>query len=148
MSTNTIKLHRVLKATPELVYKAFLDPDALARWLPPDGFLCRVHSLEARVGGKFRMSFITFASGYSHSFGGEYLELIPAQRIRYTDVFDDPNLPGEMQVTVELKAVACGTELHIEQSGVPSVIPAEMCYLGWQDSLSYLARLVEAKVEG
>jgi uncharacterized protein YndB with AHSA1/START domain len=146
MNTQTIKLHRVLKATPDLVYKAFLDPDALARWLPPNGFLCRVDSLDAKVGGKFRMSFITFSSGHSHSFGGEYLELTPHSRIRYTDVFDDPNMPGEMLVTIDLKAVSCGTELSVEQSGVPAVIPAEMCYLGWQDSLMHLAMLVEAKV--
>lgn len=144
MNTHTICLHRVIKASPELVYKAFLDPDALSRWLPPNGFLCQVHELDAKVGGKFRMSFIQFATGHKHSFGGEYIELTPHSRIRYTDVFDDPNLPGTINVIIDLKAVSCGTELHVEQSGVPGVIPAEMCYLGWQDSLMHLAMLVEA----
>jgi uncharacterized protein YndB with AHSA1/START domain len=146
MQTHTIQLHRVLRAEPALVYKAFLDADALARWLPPDGFLCRVHALDARVGGKFRMTFVTFATGHAHSFGGEYRELTPYSRIRYTDVFDDPNLPGEILVTIDLKPVSCGTEIYIEQSGVPAVIPAEMCYLGWQDSLKHLAQLVEVVV--
>jgi uncharacterized protein YndB with AHSA1/START domain len=143
MSTHTVTLHRVLKASPELVYKAFLDPDALSRWLPPHGFLCKVFHLEPAVGGTFKMAFTQFSNGQSHSFGGEYVELVPHERIRYTDVFDDPNLPGTMEVTVELKAVSCGTELRVTQAGVPGVIPAEMCYLGWQESLGYLAKLVE-----
>lgn len=143
MNTRTITLHRVLKASPGLVYKAFLDPDALSRWLPPHGFLCKVFHLEPGVGGTFKMAFTQFSNGQSHSFGGEYLELVPDERIRYTDVFDDPNLPGTMEVTVELKAVSCGTDLRITQAGVPAVIPAEMCYLGWQESLGYLAQLVE-----
>lgn len=144
MNTHTIHLHRVLCAKPELVYKAFLNADALARWLPPNGFVCEVHEFDGRVGGRFKMSFIQFATGHSHSFGGEYLELVPNELLRYNDVFDDPNLPGVIEVTVKLKAVSCGTEIHITQAGVPGVIPAEMCYLGWQDSLQYLARLVEA----
>lgn len=143
MSTHIIHLHRVLKAPPALVYQAFLNPDALCRWLPPNGFLCKVFHLDAKVGGTFKMAFIQFRDGQSHSFGGEYLELVPNERIRYTDVFDDPNLPGTMEVTVTLKAVSCGTEIHITQSGVPEVIPAEMCYLGWQESLMHLAMLVE-----
>lgn len=143
MSTHTIRLHRVLRAKPELVYKAFLNADALARWLPPNGFLCQVHEFDGRVGGRFKMSFIQFATGHSHSFGGEYLELVPNELLRYNDVFDDPNLPGVIEVTVKLKAVSCGTEIDITQAGVPGVIPAEMCYLGWQDSLLHLARLVE-----
>jgi len=145
MSTHTIRLHRVLRAKPELVYKAFLNADALARWLPPNGFLCQVHEFDGRVGGRFKMSFIQFATGHSHSFGGEYLELVPNELLRYNDVFDDPNLPGVIEVTVKLKAVSCGTEIDITQAGVPGVIPAEMCYLGWQDSLQHLARLVEAE---
>ena len=145
MSTNTIRLHRVLRAKPELVYKAFLDADALARWLPPNGFLCKVFHLDAKVGGTFKMSFTQFATGQGHSFGGEYRELVPHELIRYTDVFDDPNLPGLIEVTVKLKTVSCGTEIDITQTGVPAVIPAEMCYLGWQDSLLHLARLVEAE---
>jgi len=140
---STIRLHRVLRATPDLVYKAFLDADAQAKWLPPNGYTCKVHQLDAKVGGRFRMSFTSFATGQSHSFGGEYLELVPHEKLRYTDTFDDPNLPGEITVTVTLKAVSCGTELHIVQEGVPDVIPAEMCYLGWQDSLRLLAMLVE-----
>lgn len=143
MNSHTITLHRVLKASPGLVYKAFLDPDALCRWLPPHGFLCKVFHLEPGVGGTFKMAFTQFSNGQSHSFGGEYLELVPDERIRYTDVFDDPNLPGTMEVTVELKAVSCGTDLRITQAGVPAAIPAEMCYLGWQESLGYLAQLVE-----
>lgn len=143
MITHTIRLHRVLKAKPELVYKAFLDPDALSRWLPPNGFLCKVSQLDARVGGTFQMVFTQFSNGHSHSFGGEYLELVPNELLRYTDVFDDPNLPGTIEVTVKLKAVSCGTELSIIQSGVPAVIPEEACYLGWQESLTHLARLVE-----
>jgi uncharacterized protein YndB with AHSA1/START domain len=146
MSTHTIRLHRVLRSSPEKVYRAFIDADALARWLPPYGFTGKVHHLEARVGGTFRMSFTNFTTGKSHAFGGEYLELMPHERIRYTDKFDDPNLPGEIQVTVNLKAVSCGTELNIEQAGVPAVIPAEMCYLGWQESLMQLAKLVEPEI--
>ncbi len=143
MNTHTIRLHRVLKATPALVYKAFLDPAALGRWLPPDGFLCEIFHLDAKVGGSFRMAFTQFSNGHTHSFGGEYLELVPNERLRYTDVFDDPNLPGTIEVTVLLKAVSCGTELNITQTGVPAVIPAEACYLGWQESLRHLAHLVE-----
>lgn len=144
--THTIRLHRVLRAPPERVYRAFLDADANAKWLPPNGYTCKVHHMDARVGGTFRMSFTSFATGHSHAFGGEYLELTPHERIRYTDRFDDPNLPGEIRVTVTLRQVSCGTEMHIVQEGVPAVIPAEMCYLGWQDSLTLLARLVEAQV--
>jgi uncharacterized protein YndB with AHSA1/START domain len=143
---HTIRLHRVLRATPERVYKAFIDADAMAKWLPPNGFTAKVHHLEARVGGAFRMSFTNFTTGKSHSFGGEYLELAPHERLRYTDRFDDPNLPGEIQVTVALKKVSCGTELNIVQEGVPSVIPAEACYLGWQESLAQLAKLVEPEI--
>ena len=143
---HTIRLHSVLRATPERVYKAFVDADALAKWLPPNGFTARVHHLEARVGGTFRMSFTNFTTGNSHAFGGEYLELTPHERVRYTDKFDDPNLPGEMQVTVSLKKVSCGTELNVVQEGVPSVIPAEACYLGWQESLAQLAKLVEPEI--
>lgn len=146
MATNTIRLHRVLRAPPERVYRAFVDADAMTKWLPPNGFTASVHHLEARVGGGFRMSFTNFSSGKSHSFGGEYLELTPHERIRYTDKFDDPNLPGEMHVTVSLTAVSCGTELHVVQEGVPDVIPAEACYLGWQESLILLAKLVEAEI--
>lgn len=145
---NTIRLHRVLRAQPELVYRAFLDADAQAKWLPPSGFTGKVHHLEAKVGGTYRMSFTNFATGQSHAFGGEYLELVPGERIRYTDRFEDPNLPGELLVTVTLKAVSCGTELNIVQEGVPDVIPAEACYLGWQESLAGLAALVEARVGG
>ena len=148
MPTNTIRLHRVLRATPERVYRAFLDADAMAKWLPPHGFTARVHHMDARVGGTFRMSFTNFATGKSHAFGGEYLELVPHERIRYTDRFDDPNLPGEIQVTVTLKAVSVGTELNVVQDGVPDVIPAEACYLGWQESLALLATLVEAEIPG
>lgn len=146
MSAGTVHLHRVLRAPPERVYRAFLDADAMAKWLPPYGFTCKVHHLEAKVGGTFRMSFSNFNSGNAHAFGGEYLELVANERIRYTDKFDDPNLPGEMHVTVVLTAVSCGTELHIEQSGIPEVIPAEMCYLGWQESLVQLANLVEPDI--
>jgi uncharacterized protein YndB with AHSA1/START domain len=145
MATNTIRLHRVLRAPPERVYRAFLDADAMAKWLPPNGFTAKVHHMEARVGGSFRMSFTNFSSGKSHSFGGEYLELTPHERIRYTDNFDDPNLPGEMHVTVTLTSVSCGTDLHIVQEDIPEVIPAEACYLGWQESLILLAKLVEAE---
>ena len=143
MDTHTIRLHRVLKASPALVYRAFLDPDALCRWLPPDGYLCKVFQLDARVGGSFKMAFTQFNNGHSHAFGGEYLELVPNELLRYTDVFDDPNLSGVIEVTVKLKAVSCGTDLSVTQAGVPAVIPEEACYLGWQDSLRHLARLVE-----
>jgi uncharacterized protein YndB with AHSA1/START domain len=148
MPTHTIRLHRVLRAPPERIYRAFLDADAMAKWLPPHGFTCKVHHLDARVGGSFRMSFTNFSSGGSHAFGGEYLELVPHERLRYTDRFDDPNLPGTLQVTVTLKAVSCGTELNVVQEGVPEVIPAEACYLGWQESLSQLAQLVEPEIPG
>jgi uncharacterized protein YndB with AHSA1/START domain len=146
MSDNTVRLHRVLRAKPEKVYRAFLDPEANARWLPPNGFTCKVDQLDARVGGKFRMSFRNFSSGKAHSFGGTYLELVPAERLRYTDKFDDANLPGEMITTVTLRAVSCGTELSVVQEGIPAVIPTEMCYLGWQESLDHLARLVEPEI--
>ena len=145
---NTVRLHRVLRSTPERVYRAFLDPEAMAKWLPPNGFTGKVHQLDARVGGTYRMSFTNFTSGKSHSFGGEYLELVPNERIRHTDKFDDPNLPGEMHVTVTLKAVSCGTELNVVQEGIPEVIPTEMCYLGWQESLAQLATLVEPEIPG
>jgi uncharacterized protein YndB with AHSA1/START domain len=143
---STVHLHRVLTTSPEKLYRAFIEADALAKWLPPNGFACTVHSLEPKVGGTFRMSFRNFTTGDSHSFGGEYHELVPGERLRYTDKFDDPNLPGEMQVTVELKKVSCGTELNIEQAGIPDLIPAEACYLGWQESLRNLARLVEPEI--
>ncbi|HZP61096.1 MAG TPA: SRPBCC family protein [Opitutaceae bacterium] len=146
MSTHTIRLHRVLRSAPEKVYRAFLDADAMAKWLPPYGFTCKVHQFEGRVGGSFKMSFTNFTTGKGHSFGGKYLELVPAERIRYTDTFDDPNLPGELQVTVTLKKVFCGTELNIVQEGVPAVIPAEACYLGWQESLAQLAKVVEPDI--
>ena len=145
-NTHTIRLHRVLRATPDRVYRAFLDADAMVKWLPPNGFTGKIHHLEATVGGTFKMSFTNFTTGKSHSFGGTYLELIPGERLRYTDKFDDPNLPGEIQVTVQLKQVSCGTELNITQEGIPSVIPAEACYLGWQESLTLLTKLVEAEV--
>lgn len=144
--TNTVRLHRVLRATPERLYRAFLDPDAMAKWLPPNGFTCKVHHLDAKVGGTFRMSFTNFTTGKSHSFGGSYVELKPHELLRYTDVFDDPNLPGEMQVTIILKQVSCGTELSITQEGIPALIPVEGCYLGWQESLTLLAMLVEAEI--
>ena len=146
MGSNTIKLHRVLKAKPEIVYRAFLDPDALAKWMAPNGFTGKVHSLDAKVGGGYKMSFTNFGTGKSHSFGGKYVELVPNERLRYTDKFDDPNLPGEIQMSVVLKKVSCGTELNIVQEGVPDVIPAEACYLGWQESLTLLAKLVEAEI--
>ena len=147
MSTgNTVRLHRVLRSTPEKVYRAFLEPAAMERWLPPFGFLGKVHHADAKVGGTFRMSFTNFGTGHSHSFGGEYLELVPNERLRYTDKFDDPNLPGTITVTVNLKKVLCGTELNVEQTGIPEVIPAEMCYLGWQESLEQLAKLVEPDI--
>lgn len=145
---STIRLHRVLRARAERVYRAFLDPDAMVKWLPPHGFTGKVHHMDPRVGGTYKMSFTNFTSGASHSFGGEYLDLVPNERIRHTDTFDDPNMPGEMVVTVTLKNVSVGTELHIVQEGVPDVIPAEACYLGWQESLSLLAQLVEAEIPG
>ena len=145
-NTNTIRLHRVLKAPPERVYRAFLDPGAMCKWLPPNGFTGQVHHLEAKVGGTYKMSFTNFSTGNSHSFGGEYLELTPNERIRHTDRFDDPNLPGEIQTTITLRQVFCGTELNIVQEGVPGVIPAEACYLGWQESLTLLSQLVEAEI--
>ena len=148
MTINTVRLHRMLRAKPERVYRAFLDPDAMAKWLPPYGFTCKVHKLDATVGGTFRMSFTNFGTGHGHSFGGEYLELVQGERIRYTDRFDDPNLPGEMITTVTLKPVSCGTELSVVQEGLPAVIPVEMCYLGWQESLAQLATLVEPEIPG
>lgn len=143
---NTIRLHRVLTTTPDKVYRAFLEADALARWLPPNGFTCRVEALEARVGGAHRASFTNFGTGQTHHFGGEYLELVPNERLRYSDRFDDPALPGEMQVTVTLRPVSVGTEIHIVQEGIPDLIPPEACYLGWQESLQHLARLVEPNI--
>jgi uncharacterized protein YndB with AHSA1/START domain len=140
---NTVRMHRVIKAPPERIYKAFTDADAMAKWLPPDGFTCKVHHLDAKVGGLFRMAFANFATGQSHSFGGEYLEMKPYEKLRYSDKFDDPNLPGEIIVTVELRPVSCGTELHVTQENIPEVIPPEMCYLGWQDSMRQLMALVE-----
>ena len=148
MSTHTIRLHRVLRSSPEKVYRAFIEGDAMARWIPPYGFIGKVHHLDAKVGGTFKMSFTNFGTGHSHSFGGEFLELVPHERLRYTDKFDDPNLPGVITVTVTLKKVICGTELNLEQAGVPAVIPAEMCYLGWQESLEQLAKLVEPEIQG
>src|SRR5204863_4178095 len=145
-TTNTTRLHRVLRSTPERIYRAFLDADAMAKWLPPNGFTGKVHHLDARIGGTHRMSFTNFSTGKSHSFGGKYLELTPHERIRYTDKFDDPNPVGEMQATITLEKVSCGTELNITQEGVPAVIPAEACYLGWQESLMPLAKLVEAEI--
>lgn len=145
-NTRSIRLHRVLTARPEKIYRAFLDADAMARWLPPNGFTGRVHEIDARVGGRHRMSFTNFTTGHSHGFGGEYLELVPNERLRYNDRFDDPNLPGEMTVTLTLKAVSVGTELNIEQAGIPEMIPLEACYLGWQESLRNLARLVEPEI--
>src|ERR1041385_7261363 len=146
MASNTIRLHRVLCATPERVYRAFRDGDAMTKWLPPNGFTGKVHSMDPKVGGAFKMSFTNFTTGKSHSFGGQYLELVPYERIRYTDRFEDPNMPGEIQATITLKKVSCGTELNIVQEGVPGVIPAEACYLGWQQSLTLLAKLVETEI--
>ncbi len=146
MATNTVRLHRVLRAPPERVYRAFLDAAAMAKWLPPNGFTGTVHHMEARVGGTFKMSFANFTTGQSHSFGGKYLELVPNALLRYTDEFDDPNLPGVIQVTVSLKSISCGTELSIVQEGIPDVIPLEACYLGWQESLALLAKLVEPEI--
>lgn len=145
-NTNTVRLHRVLRASSERVYRAFLDPDAMAKWSPPHGFTGKVHHIDARVGGGYRMSFTNFGTGKSHAFSGKYIELTPHERIRYTDQFDDPNMPGEMQVTISLRTVACGTELEIIQEGLPPAIPVEFCYLGWQESLSLLAHLVEPEI--
>jgi uncharacterized protein YndB with AHSA1/START domain len=146
MMPNTVQFHRVLRAAPEKVYRAFLDADAMAKWLPPNGFTGKVHHMDAKVGGTYKMAFTNFTTGRSHSFGGEYLELVPYERIRYTDRFDDPNLPGEMQTAITLKKVSCGTELNIVQEGLPAVIPPEACCLGWQESLTLLAKLVEAEI--
>lgn len=148
MATGTVRLHRVIKAKPERIYRAFLDPDAMAKWLPPHGFTGKVHSLDAKVGGKYKMSFTNFSTGNGHTFGGEYLELVPFERIRHTDKFDDPNLSGEMQTTVTLQPVSCGTSVHIVQEGIPEAIPTEACYLGWQESLVLLAQLVEPEIPG
>jgi uncharacterized protein YndB with AHSA1/START domain len=148
MATNTVRLHRVLRSTPEKVYRAFLDPGAMVKWLPPNGFTGKVHHLDAKVGGSYKMSFTNFGTGQGHSFGGEYLELVPYERIRHTDKFDDPNLPGEMQTTISLRQVFCGTELNVVQEGIPEAIPPEACYLGWQESLTLLAQLVEAEIPG
>ena len=145
-ATGTVRLHRVLRAPPERVYKAFLDPDAMAKWIPPHGFTGKVHQMDARIGGGYRMSFTNFGTGKSHSFGGTYVELTPHERIRYTDQFEDPNLPGEMQATISLKQVVCGTDLQIVQEGIPAAIPVEFCYLGWQESLALLAHLVEPDI--
>ena len=146
MVSNTVQLHRVLRATPERLYRAFLDADAMAKWLPPNGFTGKVHHIDAKVGGTYKMSFTNFTTGHSHSFGGKYLELVPNERIRHTDEFDDPNLPGEMETTISLKQVFCGTELNIVQEGIPEAIPLEACYLGWQESLTLLVQLVEAEI--
>ena len=145
---NTVRFQRVLRATPERAYRAFIDPDAMNKWLPPNGFTGKVHQMDARVGGTYKMSFKNFNTGTSHSFGGKFLELVPNERLRYTDVFDDPNLPGEMQTTVVLKKVSVGTEINVTQEGVPDVIPAEACYLGWQESLTLLAQLAEPEIPG
>lgn len=146
MSLGSVRLHRVLRAPPERVYRAFLNAEAMAKWLPPNGFTARVHHLDARVGGSFRVSFTNFTTEQSFSFGGDYLDVVPNERLRYTDTFDDPNLPGVMQTTVEFRAVSCGTELSVVQEGIPEAIPVEMCYLGWQESLVLLAKLVEAEI--
>ena len=146
MTTNTVKLHRVLKAKPERVYRAFLDPEAMAKWLPPHGFTGKVHQMDAKVGGSYKMSFTNFSTGKSHSFGGKFVEMKPNELLRYTDRFDDPNLPGEMVTTVKLREVCCGTELNVTQEGIPAMIPAEACYLGWQESLQLLAQLVEPEI--
>lgn len=148
MPTGTVRLHRVLRAKPERVYRAFLEPAAMAKWLPPYGFTCTVHHMDAKVGGSYRMSFTNFGSGHGHAFGGEYRELVPFEKIRYTDRFEDPNLPGEMFTTLTFKPVICGTELHVVQEGLPESIPLEMCYLGWQESLAQLATLVEPEIPG
>ncbi len=146
MATGTVRLHRVLRAPPQRIYRAFLEPDAMAKWLPPYGFACQVHHMDARVGGTFKMSFRNFGSGKGHSFGGEYLELVPSEKIRYCDRFDDPGLPGTMQTTIVLKPVVCGTDIDIVQEGIPEMIPVEMCHLGWQESLAQLATLVEPEI--
>lgn len=146
MRSQTVQLHRVLRTTPEKLYRAFLDPDAMARWLPPNGFTGKVHQQEAKVGGTYRMSFTNFGTGHGHAFGGTYLELVPHERIRYSARFDDPNLSGDMQTTVTLRPVFCGTEMHVVQEGIPEVIPVEACYLGWQESLAHLAKLVEPEI--
>ena len=146
MSTNTVRLHRVLRSKPERVYRAFIDPAAMAKWLPPNGFTGKVHQLDAKVGGTYKMSFTNFTTGHSHSFGGKFLELVPGQRIRHTDTFDDPNLPGEMMTTISIAQVSVGVELNITQEGIPAAIPPEACYLGWQESLTLLAQLVEAEI--
>ncbi|QDU25636.1 hypothetical protein ETAA8_07060 [Anatilimnocola aggregata] len=148
MSTGTVRFQRVLRTSPEKVYRAFLDADAMVKWLPPHGFTGKVHQIDVRVGGTYKMSFTNFTSGHSHSFGGEYLELVPNEKIRHTDVFDDPNLPGQMETTITLKQVSCGTEVNIVQSGIPAVIPTEACCLGWQESLQLLALLVEPEIPG
>ncbi|MGH6647313.1 SRPBCC family protein [Aquabacterium sp.] len=147
-TTNTVRLHRVIRATPERIYRAFLDGDAMSKWLPPHGFTGKVHQMDAKVGGSYRMSFTNFSSGNSHAFGGRYLELVPHEKLRYTAVFEDPNLPGEMQTTVTLKQVSCGTEINVVQEGIPAIIPAEGCYLGWQESLTLLIQLVEPEIPG
>jgi len=146
MTTGTVNFHRVLRATPDRIYRAFLEADAVAKWLPPYGFTCQVHQLDAKVGGTYKMSFRNFGSNQIHAFGGEYLELVPGEKLRYSDRFDDPGMPGEMMTTIQLRKVSCGTEITIEQSGIPAAIPTEMCYLGWQESLLQLARLVEPEV--
>lgn len=148
MPTNAVHLHRVIRATPERIYRAFIDADAITKWLPPHGFTAKLHHMDARVGGSYRMSFTNFTTGHSHSFGGTYLELLPGERLRYTCQFDDPNLPGEMQTTVTLAKVSCGTEMTAVQEGIPEMIPVEMCYLGWQESLSLLIALVEPEIAG
>jgi uncharacterized protein YndB with AHSA1/START domain len=148
MPANTVRLHRIVRATPERIYRAFLDADAMAKWLPPYGFTCKVHHMDPKVGGTFKMSFTNFSSGNGHTFGGEYLELVPNERLSYSDKFDDPNLPGEMVTTVTLRQVSCGTELSIVQEGIPEMIPVEMCYLGWQESLAQLLTLVEPVIPG
>jgi uncharacterized protein YndB with AHSA1/START domain len=148
MSKGTVRLHRVLRAPPERVYRALLDADAMAKWISPYGFTCRVHHMDARVGGRFKMTFTNFATAQGNSFGGEYLELVPFEKIRYSDVFDDPNLPGEMQTSVTLTPVSCGTDINVVQEGIPEAIPLEMCYLGWQESLAQLAQLVEPEIPG
>jgi uncharacterized protein YndB with AHSA1/START domain len=148
MSGNTVRFHRVLRTTPEKVYRAFTDPDAMAKWLPPHGFTGKVHQMDAKVGGSYKMSFTNFSTGTSHAFGGTYVELIPNERLRYTDKFDDPNLPGEMQTTVVIKTVSCGTEVNIVQEGIPEIIPVDGCYLGWQESLTLLAQLIEPEIPG
>lgn len=147
-TTNTVRLHRVIRCTPERLYRAFLNEEAFVKWLPPHGFTAKVHQMDAKVGGHYKMTFTNFSSGHSHSFGGQYLELVPNERLRYTAMFDDPNLPGEMQTTVTLKQVSCGTEMSVVQEGIPAIIPPEGCYLGWQESLTLLIQLVEPEIPG